>query len=1253
MHTGISIRIGTLQISAMASSSSSSSSSAGGCVDGMLRFQIVDIQSAMIFGERFKDMKQRLYVYGRALDGTSVTLFVDNYHYSVVIDPGTPLHRRRSHWDKEILAVHTARRIKQRIRRDGYVASFENTGITFRSCLGFEAPITNGVRMSLYDSRDVATVRTMVDEAGGTLYDADLPYEMKFLVDRRLRAGGWIQIPEGHYYMRSMGEAFTDVCARVNDPRRIKPWDEGNRHGTMAPLRVLAFDIEVAGQLGRFPTGLDDEPVIQIASIVHEVGRTWSIEPTDDEPVPTRQSDPPLAYNIMQWKTSAPLDEDRMRIGGVAPEVIVTRTDIANRTDEAELLDQWLAFVRRVDPDVVTGWNTTNFDLPYIVKRAQALKLENITLGRVSGFVGRAYVKKSQFDSKAYGKSNNFKTHMPGRASLDGLVITKREYKLRSYTLNNVSAEFLRRWDPDAGALVPDSKDDLHHSFITPYWEADDEKRGILAEYCLKDTTLVPRLIYRLQYMPKMMEMSRVTGVTPQMQVDRGQTIKTLFLIYDKLHERRLASRPGAVDYMYAPHVTSSVRRRFIVAEGEKFEGATVVDMVKGYHKDPVTTLDFSSLYPSIMRAHNLCASTLYLGPSTDHYLRALGHDPQSEEVVVTSPVGHRFITKKVMHGILPSIEDELIAARKVAKKAMAAETDPFRYAVQDARQLALKITCNSAYGFTGDKNSKLPAYQVAESVTSWGRQMLETTISTVTEHYAGSRIVYGDSVPGETPVVVMLRSGFIDVREIETLFDHGQPDVYSLTQTAKAYRRAPDDVLGVWTERGFSPIKYVMRHDRRATTRLIEMTVSDGSTVVVTDDHSLLDHKARMLKPTEVEIGVTRLLTTPLPTLSRSEDDTHVRIPMATFRSYGRAVALGTLKRIPASVFTSSRAAKLHFYNGFVDNIQGPIFGALAQAMRLIEHDIDPEHDHTRQQMSGLVVAMRDVTDEYGTEVYDLETLNHHFAAGIGTIVVHNTDSVFVDFGDEDKSIARAMHLGKEACELVNAKFKAPISLEFEKVLAPVRLIAKKKYTGKYWTKPDKHDKIYNRGIETERRDNAPMVGKTLRRIQKALFEDESVEAAVAAAKDAVKRVYMCDWPLEDYVISETLAKEPHEYKPMRPAPALALKLRKRDPMIAPRLGQRVPYVMLPKLKGTSQADAAEAPGYARENSMWPDPDYYVESQLRGPIERLLKYVIPDKEIREIFTGSHTRKRKRILPKSGGLMNFFSAQPTTKKTRR
>ena len=103
--------------------------------------------------------------------------------------------------------------------------------------------------------------------------------------------------------------------------------------------------------------------------------------------------------------------------------------------------------------------------------------------------------------------------------------------------------------------------------------------------------------------------------------------------------------------------------------------------------------------------------------------------------------------------GILPLILEELIGARKRAKAELKKEKDPFKKAVLDGRQLALKISANSVYGFTGAQVGQLPCLAISSSVTAFGREMIEFTKATVIEKYSkkngyefDSDVIYGDT---------------------------------------------------------------------------------------------------------------------------------------------------------------------------------------------------------------------------------------------------------------------------------------------------------------------------------------------------------------------------------------------------------------------------------------------------------------------------------------------------------------------------
>lgn len=297
------------------------------------------------------------------------------------------------------------------------------------------------------------------------------------------------------------------------------------------------------------------------------------------------------------------------------------------------------------------------------------------------------------FSSKAYGTRESKTFNLDGRIIFDILQVMQRDYKLRSYSLNSVCAHFLG-----------EQKEDVPHNIITDLFDGNEETRRRLAVYCLKDAYLPQRLVDRLMFVFNYTEMARVTGIPFNYILSRGQQVKVVSQLYRK------AAEEGYV----IPALKSEIAE-------EQYEGATVIEPIKGYYDVPIATLDFASLYPSIMMAHNLCYTTL-IEPS-----RLANLNLNSEDYIKT-PSGDLFVKSHICKGILPVILEELIAARKRAKLDLKTEKDPARRAVLDGRQLALKISANSVYGFTGATVGKLPCIPISQSVTAFGREMIEMT---------------------------------------------------------------------------------------------------------------------------------------------------------------------------------------------------------------------------------------------------------------------------------------------------------------------------------------------------------------------------------------------------------------------------------------------------------------------------------------------------------------------------------------------
>lgn len=123
-------------------------------------------------------------------------------------------------------------------------------------------------------------------------------------------------------------------------------------------------------------------------------------------------------------------------------------------------------------------------------------------------------------------------------------------------------------------------------------------------------------LMDKLMCLFNYMEMARVTGVPFNYLLTRGQQVKVVSQLYRKARTQDL--------------VIPSLK---IEGTDEQYEGATVIEPDKGFYRVPIATLDFSSLYPSIMMAHNLCYST-YL----DSKKRALDMGLKEGEDFIVTP---------------------------------------------------------------------------------------------------------------------------------------------------------------------------------------------------------------------------------------------------------------------------------------------------------------------------------------------------------------------------------------------------------------------------------------------------------------------------------------------------------------------------------------------------------------------------------------------------------------------------------------
>jgi DNA polymerase delta subunit 1 len=502
------------------------------------------------------------------------------------------------------------------------------------------------------------------------VYESNLDPVLRLMHRTGIQSTGWLDT--GDECIRSHF-ARVDIDLWCNKWSTLKPVDRDD----IAPFVVASFDIECNSSTGKFPDAdITDDACFQIAISLCKFG--------DDEPYEKMC----LCYK----KTGGP--------------------DVVSYDTEKEMLEAFQKYMHKKDIDILTGWNIFGFDLEYIFKRSFVTGCSSafLELGKLKDHPCDLVVKN--LSSSALGDNVLKLLPMPGRFIFDLFHEVKKGYKLDSYSLNNVSKQYLG-----------DQKIDMPpREMFARFKEGDPDKLREVAEYCIKDTLLPHKLMKKMCTLFNLLEMAKATWVPLCFLVERGQQIKVFSQLTKKARE--LGFMVPTIRYGALPE--------------EPYEGATVLEAQKGAYYTPITALDFEALYPSIMMAHNLCYSSYVMDE------RRYGDVPGVTYETFT--VGDRtYKFAQDVPSLLPAILTELKQFRKKAKRDMATATGSMKE-VYNGKQLAYKISMNSVYGFTGAGKGILPCVPIASTTTFRGRAMIEETKNYVEKNFPGAKVRYGDT---------------------------------------------------------------------------------------------------------------------------------------------------------------------------------------------------------------------------------------------------------------------------------------------------------------------------------------------------------------------------------------------------------------------------------------------------------------------------------------------------------------------------
>ncbi|BCS83263.1 DNA polymerase family B [Cotonvirus japonicus] len=613
---------------------------------------------------------------------------------------------------------------------------------------------------------------------------------------------------------------------------------------------------------------------------------------------------------------------------------------------------------------------------------------------------------------------------------------------------------------------------------------------------------------------------------------------------------------------------------------------------------------------------------------------------------------------KTVRYGILPEILTELLNKRKETNGRLAVEKDPFVKAILNALQLAFKVTANSLYGQTGAPTSPLYFLPIAACTTAIGRERLYYAKKTVEENFPGSEVIYGDSVTGDTPLIIKHNnSEDIEITTIQNLSNSWKK--YEEFKAGESNRKLKQQALvdyQVWTDNGWAKIKRIIRHQ---TSKKIYRVLTHTGCVDVTEDHSLLDKNKNIIKPIDCVIGTELLHGFPEP----NNIHENISIQRAYDLGYSSNFNSKNLFNEPEfiMILNSSVKIKQSFIDGWIKagyfNINSKIHCQyLYYILKCLQYDVSVQiltsENFTgsatfRLKFSKILntdnkISIREITylrDTYDGEfVYDLETESGTFHAGIGELIVKNTDSIFINFHIKDKSgqeitdkeaLMKTIIKCQRAAKLINENVPKPQSIVYEKTLHPLILVTRKKYVGLLFEKnPDKYF-LKAMGIVLKRRDNPPIVKIVIGGIIDFILKHRDIEKAVEYTINVIQKLMNGDYPIDKFIFSKTLRAK-YKAKGNKPSSVahkmLADRMAERDPGNKPQINDRIPFVYVvknfagKKPKDILQGDLIEHPDYVIKHGLKIDYLYYLEHQIINPATQILELMLDSKSVKKIF---------------------------------
>lgn len=1137
---------------------------------GVMFFMPVDINDINIYNQEYI-----LQIYGILADGSKAEVQLKNI--PVFFDVAVPdvVSNESFHRD---LSLYISENIKQ---NNNNVPAFSIEQIYAKALHGFTTKEKAFERVFTDTTSSRYELLKIVNGMNGVETYSNDPnyYYRKAARERLLSLSDWVTL-ENYEYSKDEFHTFKlsySNYKQINDPK-IRSLSCIQKDKTL----VATWDIETysSSNTGLVPMGENDEDsVFMICLTFH-----WLHDP-----------DPFYSVCIVDRETESDSRWTTIICG-----------------NQENIIRAMALVLNRLRPDIITGFNDGGYDWRFVMHKVIKLEILEWFWKKISCEKKprqEKYITNYNFNVRRekeikINAENTVKVIcpiIPGLVCIDTSVcFTKIYTKLE---MNKYGT--LKFYLNDNG--LPTKVDLPIITLWNYYKKGTDKNMREIAYYCIVDSLSVQRLLVKRSIISDYREISTLAyiSLSDVHYYANGVRVGNLvgsyafqagILVNTKPKYSPPEKYPGAYVFQPDKGMVPDIDRLNNLKNAKTDE--EIEKSIKEFANDrPVTCLDFASLYPSLIMTYNLSPEKIVKDVNEKEALERQGYKLHE---INFSTLNRNIIAWSVMHnndpeqmGLFPTILLKLFNKRKEMKgllkkyndekeiydiiksgKSVEEIKDSFNIEIDklksdvtvslgssleeelesrqrriqniekqikilenikletldkdyadicfnrsciDKKQNALKIYMNTFYGETGNHLSAFFLLELAGGITSAGQYNIKLVADYVRDK--GFGIKYGDSVMPYTPITIKTIDGDINILTFNDFNKH------TWIKCAE-YKYCPGYekeyfvpcFMKTWTENGWSTIKRMIRH---RTTKKIYRIHTDKGIVDVTEDHSLLDNNRFKIKPEECTVGKTKLLHS-------------IQDCIMSFKP--RVLDFYTKSQIQAQI--DFQAVQKTGVNIVIESYDS-------------EKDIyhmsirDPINDDSCHVIKSIEL----LHDSYVGYVYDIETEHGSFQAGIGNIIVKNTDSLYLTCPNEyfrdcdikyiNNEISKEMYftamvkitlrimvkIEKEINDFLEKETGSTfLKMENEGCTYPCLFLGKKKYYGiKHLSEVNFRPKnLFIKGIEIIKKGKSQIEKKIGKTIMNESVDINNEKKIIDIVKDILKdSIVNNTWDFEDFVLT------------------------------------------------------------------------------------------------------------------------------------